>query len=103
MTGTNTTINANTSLNTGVGQVIDQVGYGLNGYINGLRVTVGVARYTGSSMTVPSATFATGTANDPYWNSVSLYMPLNSNFNDISNNAYNITNVGSVVQSSSHP
>ena len=103
MTGTNTTINANTSLNTGVGQVIDQVGYGLNGYINGLRVTVGVARYTGSSMTVPSKTFATGIPNDTYWNNVSLYMPLNSNFNDISSNAYSVTNVNSVVQSSTHP
>lgn len=52
---------ANTSANvwTGavfVGAVID---YRLNGYLYDVRVTKGVARYTGSTMTVPTAPFPT--------------------------------------------
>lgn len=42
----------------------------LQGYIDAVRVTKGVARYAGA-FTPPSSTYPTG-ASDPYWSSVSL-------------------------------
>ena len=44
------------------------------GYVDNYRVTKGVARYTGTVGTVPTADFGTTVAADPSWNSVSLLL-----------------------------
>ena len=46
------------------------------GYMDNIRITKGVARYTGATTTVPTFPFGTTVATDPHWNSVSMLLDM---------------------------
>jgi hypothetical protein len=76
----------------------------LNGYIDDLRLTIGSSRsYTGSTITVPTATYSNTYAGiDPYFSAVSMLLHgdgTGSTFTDNSSNSNVITANGSVTQS----
>ena len=82
-----------------IGSLFD--GYGLNGYIDDLRITVGSARgMTGSTITVPAAAFPTvgssGVATDGYFSSVSLLLHGNGNLTDSSSYGKTLSTTGTV-------
>ena len=101
LTGSDAGISATSSCALGIGRVVDQGGYGLIGNLNGLRITSGVARYTGTTMTVPTAPHPVGSI-DPYWSSVQLLLPLDGDGTDRSSFARSVSNSG-VTFSSLHP
>jgi len=76
------------------------------GYIDEIRVTCGIARYTGSSFTVPSSAFPNATTTvDPYFGYVTLLMHCQgvnggTTFTDSSSYAQTITNVGGTITTS---
>jgi hypothetical protein len=85
----------------------------LNGYLDDLRITTGIARYTGG-FTVPTSAFPDNSLGDPYFNSVSLLMhadgtvytsPANNNNTiiDSSYNAFTITKTGAPIQGTFSP
>jgi len=69
----------------------------ITGYMADLRITSGAARYSGDTMTVPTANFPTG-SDDPLWNNVSLLMPMQIDLLDHSSHAYQIYSNGSSVK-----
>jgi Concanavalin A-like lectin/glucanases superfamily/Glycine rich protein len=70
------------------------------GLIDEFRITTGIARYTGNSFTVPTASFAnnlpTTTSTDPYFTNVSLLLHADYSLTDSSSYNYTLTNTGSV-------
>jgi len=101
LSGSDAGITATSSCAIGIGRVVDQGGYGLVGNLNGVRITSGVARYTGTTMTVPTAPHPVG-SNDPFWSSVQLLLPLDVDGTDLSSFGRSVTNSG-VTFSSLHP
>jgi len=87
----NPSLSPSSSQPVGVGGVWPQTGYGMRGRMKAVRVT-STARYTGSSITVPTS-YLTG-SNDPLWGSVTLLLPLQNSYVDISSYAHPIVNSG---------
>jgi hypothetical protein len=68
---------------------------GLNGYVDEVRITKGIARYT-SNFSAPTEAFPNKGISldyDPYWDSVALLMPLNNTITDTKNHVVVNNNV----------
>lgn len=75
-------------------------GQALLGNISGLRITKGVARYTGA-FTPPTSPYEEGSA-DPHWSSVVLSMPLLDNLLDTKGKTVTVTG-NTVISSNRYP
>ncbi len=78
-----------------VGHVLNSPTEFWSGYIDDVRITKGVARYS-SSFALPEA----HTTTEQHYNNVSLLLSLDSDFSDSSNNNISVTTVGNTTISS---
>ena len=105
------TINSDSRLIT-IGADFDGNGSLFNGYIDDLRVTTGVARYTGSTYVVPADTLPNTSSSDSNFSKVSLLLQADKTnpkanskdiFIDNGPNKFIITKIGNVAQGTFSP
>ena len=96
-----------------IGKTNESLSNLFTGYIDDLRITNGVARYT-NGFTIPTTAYGDSTGNDPYFNYVSLLVHADGTaytapaFNnnvilDSSNNAFTIIRTGNPTQGTFSP